>query len=238
VKYRLTSKSFHAPFHISNLLWHNSSFKRHSRVVWLLVHQITLFLCLKSLCMYLFTFHILMTIWLICAHLFCHFSDLICLRAHLLSCVDSLSLVRFLSSYHFFWDPIVCSLLLLIFSLYCAAVWSGWCGRRTSHRQGEDTTRTLLAPSGRSRERRFILSNKRAGRSVTHQVLLYVNREYGLKHGMSMRIVISISWSFSPITILVSHLCHTRFWKVNRMRTMYVPGSEIHVHSDYINDSS
>jgi hypothetical protein len=26
--------------------------------------------------------------------------------------------------------------------------------------------------------------------------------------------------------------------KVNRMRTMYVPGSEIHVHSDYINDSS
>jgi hypothetical protein len=32
--------------------------------------------------------------------------------------------------------------------------------------------------------------------------------------------------------------CHTRFWKVNRMRTMYVPGSEIHVHCDYINDSS
>jgi hypothetical protein len=28
--------------------------------------------------------------------------------------------------------------------------------------------------------------------------------------------------------------CHTRFWKVNRMRTMYVPGSETHVHSDYI----
>jgi hypothetical protein len=32
--------------------------------------------------------------------------------------------------------------------------------------------------------------------------------------------------------------CHTRFQKANRMRTMYVPGSEIHVHSDYINDSS
>jgi hypothetical protein len=32
--------------------------------------------------------------------------------------------------------------------------------------------------------------------------------------------------------------CHTRFWKINRMRTMYVSGSEIHVHSDYINDSS
>jgi hypothetical protein len=29
-------------------------------------------------------------------------------------------------------------------------------------------------------------------------------------------------------------LCHTRFWKVNRIRTMYVPVSEIHVHSDYI----
>jgi hypothetical protein len=29
-------------------------------------------------------------------------------------------------------------------------------------------------------------------------------------------------------------LCHTRFWKANRMRTMYVPGSETHVHSDYI----
>jgi hypothetical protein len=28
--------------------------------------------------------------------------------------------------------------------------------------------------------------------------------------------------------------CHTRFWKANRMRTMYVPGSETHVRSDYI----
>jgi hypothetical protein len=32
--------------------------------------------------------------------------------------------------------------------------------------------------------------------------------------------------------------CHSRFSKVNRMRTMYVPGLEIHVHNDYINDSS
>jgi hypothetical protein len=24
------------------------------------------------------------------------------------------------------------------------------------------------------------------------------------------------------------------FWKANRMRTMYMPGSETHVHSDYI----
>jgi hypothetical protein len=28
--------------------------------------------------------------------------------------------------------------------------------------------------------------------------------------------------------------CHTQFWKVNQMQTMYVPGSEIHVHNDYI----
>jgi hypothetical protein len=32
----------------------------------------------------------------------------------------------------------------------------------------------------------------------------------------------------------VSHdICHTRFSKANRMRTMYVPGSAIHVHSSY-----
>jgi hypothetical protein len=29
-------------------------------------------------------------------------------------------------------------------------------------------------------------------------------------------------------------LCHTRFWKVNRMRTMYVPRSKTHVHNNYI----
>jgi hypothetical protein len=28
--------------------------------------------------------------------------------------------------------------------------------------------------------------------------------------------------------------CHTRFWKANQMRTMYVLGSETHVHIDYI----
>jgi hypothetical protein len=32
--------------------------------------------------------------------------------------------------------------------------------------------------------------------------------------------------------------CHTRFLKANRMRTVYVSVLEIHVHSDYINDSS
>jgi hypothetical protein len=28
--------------------------------------------------------------------------------------------------------------------------------------------------------------------------------------------------------------CHTQFWKVKQMRTIYVSGSEIHVHNDYI----
>jgi hypothetical protein len=28
--------------------------------------------------------------------------------------------------------------------------------------------------------------------------------------------------------------CHTRIWKANRMQPMYVPGSESHVHNDYI----
>jgi hypothetical protein len=28
--------------------------------------------------------------------------------------------------------------------------------------------------------------------------------------------------------------CHTRFWRAKRMWTMYVPGSETHVHNDYI----
>jgi hypothetical protein len=32
----------------------------------------------------------------------------------------------------------------------------------------------------------------------------------------------------------IHRLCHTRFWKANRMRTIYVWGSETHVHSDYI----
>jgi hypothetical protein len=27
--------------------------------------------------------------------------------------------------------------------------------------------------------------------------------------------------------IKIQASCHTRFWKVNRMRTMYVPGSEL-----------
>jgi hypothetical protein len=33
---------------------------------------------------------------------------------------------------------------------------------------------------------------------------------------------------------IIALICHTRFWKANRMRTMYVPGSETHVHNDYI----
>jgi hypothetical protein len=32
----------------------------------------------------------------------------------------------------------------------------------------------------------------------------------------------------------VDEVCHTRFYKANRMRTMYVPRSETHVHNNYI----
>jgi hypothetical protein len=35
-------------------------------------------------------------------------------------------------------------------------------------------------------------------------------------------------------TTLKGRECHTRFWKANRMRIMYVPELETHVHSDYI----
>jgi hypothetical protein len=38
----------------------------------------------------------------------------------------------------------------------------------------------------------------------------------------------------SLLTSIFFVFCHTRFWKANRMRTMYVPGLETHVHSDYI----
>jgi hypothetical protein len=34
--------------------------------------------------------------------------------------------------------------------------------------------------------------------------------------------------------VLHQQSCHTRFWKANRMRTMYVSGSETHVHKDHI----
>jgi hypothetical protein len=50
----------------------------------------------------------------------------------------------------------------------------------------------------------------------------------------------AVSWKSSKqntTTDLVAEAdynCHTRFWKANRMRTMYVLRSETHVHSDYI----
>jgi hypothetical protein len=61
MKYRLNSMSFRASIQIPNLLWHYLSFKRRFRVVWPLDRLISCFLCHISLCMYLFTFHILMT---------------------------------------------------------------------------------------------------------------------------------------------------------------------------------
>jgi hypothetical protein len=49
----------------------------------------------------------------------------------------------------------------------------------------------------------------------------------------------SISDMFNRLNEIVNKLkglclCHTQFWKANRMRIMYVPGSETHVHNDYI----
>jgi hypothetical protein len=38
----------------------------------------------------------------------------------------------------------------------------------------------------------------------------------------------------APTSQSLASLCHTRFWNANRMRTMYVPGAETHVHNDYI----
>jgi hypothetical protein len=85
---------------------------------------------------------------------------------------SSLSLVRFPGIDHFIYDLISCYLLLLSFSLTHAAPRSGWCGRRMSQRQGEETTRTLLAPSGRSRGIWFTLSSRRAERSAIWTELL------------------------------------------------------------------
>jgi hypothetical protein len=66
-----------------------------------------------------------------------------------------------------------------------------------------------------------------------------VDKNYNLKMKASRFIFREISQKFPimPFTarsVIVSH----PVLKVNRMRTMYVPGSVIHVHSDYINDSS
>ena len=91
VKYRLNSMSFRASIQIPNLLWLYLSFKRRFHAVWPLDRLISCFLCHISLCMYLFTFHILMTMWLLCAHLFSHFSDFACPPAFLLSYLVPLS---------------------------------------------------------------------------------------------------------------------------------------------------
>jgi hypothetical protein len=46
--------------------------------------------------------------------------------------------------------------------------------------------------------------------------------------------IVDMVYPYNAIMGRVSH----PVLKVNRMRTMYVPGSVIHVHGDYINDSS
>jgi hypothetical protein len=53
------------------------------------------------------------------------------------------------------------------------------------------------------------------------------------KHSAKARIPVVIP-PYSSCWIVIALAGHTRFWKANRMRTMYVSGSETHVHSDYI----
>jgi hypothetical protein len=103
-------------------------------VVWPLDRHISRFLCHNTMCMYLFTFHIFMTMWLICAHLYCHFSDLAC--PWLVSCpaLFSPSCVRFPGSYPFFCHPIDYYLLVLSFSLSFVVVSSGCHARRMCRR--------------------------------------------------------------------------------------------------------
>jgi hypothetical protein len=50
-----------------------------------------------------------------------------------------------------------------------------------------------------------------------------------LSHTMrfTMEDLPSIVWCKSILLNIFCHGCHTRFWKVNRMRTIYVPGSEL-----------
>jgi hypothetical protein len=59
--------------------------------------------------------------------------------------------------------------------------------------------------------------------------------ENGSWHTYAMHSVLPLKPGVTfPRFCLLYHLCHTQFWKANRMRTMYVPGSETHVHSDCI----
>jgi hypothetical protein len=46
--------------------------------------------------------------------------------------------------------------------------------------------------------------------------------------------LVALDTAQQPPHLGALRLCHTRFRKANRMRTMYVPGSETHIHSDYI----
>jgi hypothetical protein len=88
---------FNCQWSISSFFWHSmphlqfqtlyGTIHRSNTVlaVWPLSFQISQISCHNSLCMYLLTFHMLMTIWLIRAHLFCHFSVPACPLVRLLS---------------------------------------------------------------------------------------------------------------------------------------------------------
>jgi hypothetical protein len=73
--------------------------------------------------------------------------------------------VRFPGNYYFDYDLLSCYLLVLSLSLFFVALWSGWCAQRMCQRQGEETTRILLAPLGRSKGRPCTYSSRKATRS-------------------------------------------------------------------------
>jgi hypothetical protein len=82
------------------------------------------------------------------------------------------------------------------------------------------------------------------GDYMVHRVYICSNMKssFGMKQDDQLEGCVKVnhimSSSSCSFLYVLQQQCHTRFWKVNRMRTMYVPGSEIHVHIDYINDSS
>jgi hypothetical protein len=72
--------------------------------------------------------------------------------------------------------------------------------------------------------------------STYYSLILFIVTIRHLYYSQSLFIVVIVYHRYysSMISIVAFRRCHTRFWKANRMRTMYVPGLETHVHSDYI----
>jgi hypothetical protein len=72
---------------------------------------------------------------------------------------------------------------------------------------------------------------------VTRNKARLVAKGYSQLEGLDFGETYAPVARLESIRILLAYVSHPVL-KVNRMRTMYVPGSVIHVHNDYINDSS